>query len=127
MGMAKIAKTWCVGKGGHQDCYEHVPHQILWVQRHWKVHHLPVCVHGDGPNGPRLHKLGVLGKVAIMTTTVHVNDPNWYTANAARKSIEPLPSYFIHIELVYLIHNMHTEENHLILDHTQDTNSYEVS
>ena len=32
MGMAKIAKTWCVGKGGQQDCYGHVPHQLLWVQ-----------------------------------------------------------------------------------------------
>ena len=48
IGMAKIAKTWCVGKGGHQDCYGHVPHKLLWVQGHWKVQHLPVQVHGDG-------------------------------------------------------------------------------
>ena len=45
----------------------HVPHQLLWVQGHWQVQHLPVQVHGDGQDGHRERKL-------------------------ARKSIEAFPS-----------------------------------
>merc|ERR1711884_749314 len=49
----QIAQTWCVGNGGHQDCYGHVPHQLLWVQGYWQVKDLPVQVHGDGQDGPK--------------------------------------------------------------------------
>ena len=31
------AKAWCVGKGGHQDFYGHVPHQLQML-------HLPVAL-----------------------------------------------------------------------------------
>ena len=31
----------------------HVPQQLLCVQGHWQVQHLPVQVHGDGQDGHR--------------------------------------------------------------------------
>ena len=68
--MAKMvlgSSNLVVGKGGHQDCYEHVPHQLLCVQGHWQMQHLPVQVHGEGQDGSRELKLGLWGKVAIRT------------------------------------------------------------